>query len=146
MSVSLMHQWHDSCVGEWFLTPSLWLWSAREWVRGEWMHPRSVIWYYYLLSGECGCVCNTRPSQPIEVTPLFTSDILRPPLWISYEAIICYYLICFWARGGNTEYFIWNTLSEYFIWNTLSEYFIWKTLSEILYLKYFIWMWTLILT
>ena len=34
----------------------------------------------YLLSGECGCVCNTRPSQPIEVTPLFTSDILRSPL------------------------------------------------------------------
>ena len=45
MSVSLMHQWHDSCVGEWFLTPSLWLWSACEWVRGEWMHPRSVICY-----------------------------------------------------------------------------------------------------
>ena len=56
MSVSLMHQWHDSCVGEWFLTPSLWLWSACEWVRGEWMHPRSdllsvylsVIWWMWL--------------------------------------------------------------------------------------------------
>jgi hypothetical protein len=40
----------------------------------------------YLLSGECGCVCNTRPSQLIEVNLLITSDILRPPLWISYEA------------------------------------------------------------
>ena len=60
MSVSLMHLWHDSCVGEWFLTPSLWLWSACEWVRGEWMHPRSdllpdicylllsVIWWMWL--------------------------------------------------------------------------------------------------
>ena len=44
------------------------------------MHPRSVSVICYLLSGECGCVCNTRPSQPIEVTPLFTSDILRSPL------------------------------------------------------------------
>lgn len=42
----------------------------------------------YLLSGECGCVCNTRPSQPIEVTPLFTSDILRSPLIMTMIMII----------------------------------------------------------
>ena len=45
MAVSLMHQWHDSCVGEWFLTPSLicyLLWPRLFVCRGVWMHPRSV--------------------------------------------------------------------------------------------------------
>ena len=29
MAVPLMHQWHDSRVGEWFLTPSPFIWYAR---------------------------------------------------------------------------------------------------------------------
>ena len=49
MAMSVMHHWHDSCVGEWFLTPSLfmitimaimtlsiWLWDWL-WVRGVWV-------------------------------------------------------------------------------------------------------------
>ena len=49
IGMSVMHHWHDSCVGEWFLTPSLfmitimaimtlsiWLWDWL-WVRGVWV-------------------------------------------------------------------------------------------------------------
>ena len=95
MSVSLMHQWHDSCVGEWFLTPSLWLWSACEWVRGEWMHPRSdicylllsVIWWMWL------CVQYTsftthwgHPSVYIWYSEASPLDFIWGDYW--------YYLIC----------------------------------------------------
>ena len=104
MSVPLMHQWHDSCVGEWFLTPSLWLWSAREWVRGEWMHPRFDICYLYII---CIWWCG-----------MCAIHVLHNPL----RSPLCYHLIfwglpsgfhmrpllllsdLFWARGWNTEY------------------------------------------
>ena len=101
MSVSLMHRWHDSCVGEWFLTPSpsvfvcalIYILWPTVICGGEWMHPSSVICYmlYVILlsvSGECGCVCNTQS---------FTNP-LRSPL--------CYYLI-FW---GLPSEFVWGYL------------------------------------
>lgn len=105
MAVSLMHLWHDSCVSEWFLTPSLicicyYYMHAMKTIicfGGVWMHPRSVlfsmdfnmIWYDMILTGVCAWV------QSMSFT-LWEVSPPSPPLWL------------LWFDLSGLRYWIWN--------------------------------------
>ena len=123
MTVSLMHQWHDSSVYEWCCTPSP-LWYDYELT--------ICIWFghYDMFRGAYGCIidmvcfdgfdlilliwfiwwmmsCAIRVftfrelATPLvtEVSPPTIYGIPRSPLRIKWVLMIWYDMICFWARG-----------------------------------------------
>lgn len=124
MFMSGMHLWHDSRVVEWCSATSLWLvcmWMGRAYgcILDLFLF---LIWYD--LSGECGCVGNTRTSHFWELAtpptwghPFLLSDYLRglPSicLWRCMTMIMISYLfLSSWYYYGSDSVHIGDCMNS----------------------------------